>query len=1194
MLSDATLDVQIASTPLRMISAGIDGEIVVDNGDFEWRVLNRATPDRIEQITLQSSLFPLVDHRCIRTAIPSHSDNGVLELKLGIPHGLDPITDRLSNRAAGLELLARLRISAQLVDSCAEAHRVGLHQGGFHASTILVSAAGEPSDVSIHVDFTGTRCTDGIEETDQSIEGDLHGLRDLLAWLLADIFDSKLPDNVSAHLRGRQRVILKQWLQNSDDHPAPSLGQWKSLFEPFADRAKEEASVDTTGVIQTPFIPIGTGSTSRWTKDSAGGNQVTEVPQQLGRFQIQELIGEGGMGSVYRAIDRSNNETIAIKVLRNAGKDIAHAIRRFRKEARLLGNVQNEHITQFIDVGEDAGLHYFAMEFVEGIDLKTWFAEQSELSESEALSIIADLSRALVDAHSQEVIHRDIKPENVLLKLRDDATSHADELLFTERPYSDFQLKLTDFGIARHINQSESMEVTQAGSVIGTPKYMSPEQCKSSDELGPTTDVYSIGITLFELLTGSVPYQADEFMKLAAMHCFDPVPSVQKRNAKISDASSRIVQRAMAKDPTQRYGDASQLLTDVLQLLRGDTADVQAHPRLPDGHLEKKLWQKTASWHLESEPSNLWPLVSNTERLNEAVGLPAVEYRTERDPELGLRKFGSFTLSGVKVSWEEHPFEWIEGQRMGILREFDSGPFKWFMSVVTLEPHPDGGTQLSHQIRIEPRNFMGRVLTTVEADWKGFRNLDKVYRRMDRSLRGKLTSTQGSDPFVSTPKMSKSREQRLIQRLSQVVEAGVRPEVADCLGRVVREWSAQELASLRPLVLADRWKIPSTEMIDACLIAADAGILNLQWEILCPTCRVSAESTRQLAEIETHTHCEACDVDFQSNLAGAIEMVFQSHPEIREVNTGKYCIGGPEHSPHVVAQVRIEAGECLRLPIDLDAGDYLLRGPRLPNTQSVRVQSTSAPSTWDGSLTSFGSTRHTPKLRAGRQTITLHNDLDTLQVVRIERMIPRGDVVTAATASALPMFRKLFPHQRFAGNNPIVTETMTFLATSINDIDELYASLGESEAYAAIHGHQHNLEACIAGSGGTLVKTIGEKSLSSFTNREDAIVAAERLRTEWLDSNLANISLGIGIHSGPTLVTTQNNQLDYFGSTVRAVAALPELAGNGILLTEAIYADRSLANQLKTLNNQIESVDLPGSPNTRTKRLDFSPSGTTS
>ena len=171
---------------------------------------------------------------------------------------------------------------------------------------------------------------------------------------------------------------------------------------------------------------------------------------------------------------------------------------------------------------------------------------------------------------------------------------------------------------------------------------------------------------------------------------------------------------------------------------------------------------------------------------------------------------------------------------------------------------------------------------------------------------------------------------------------------------------------------------------------------------------------------------------------------------------------------------------------------------------------------------------------------------------------------------------------------------MTFLATSINDIDELYTSLGESEAYAAIHGHQHNLEACIAGSGGTLVKTIGEKSLSSFATREDAIVAAERLRTEWLDSNLADISLGIGIHSGPTLVTTQNNQLDYFGSTVRAVFALPELAGDGTLLTEAIYADRSLADCLKTLNHQIESVDLPGSPNTRTKRLDFPPSDTTS
>ncbi|PHQ37050.1 protein kinase domain-containing protein [Rhodopirellula bahusiensis] len=1188
MLSDSTLDVQLNSPSLRMISVGADGETLVGDDGFEWRVLNRATPERIQQITQQSSLFPLVDHPRIRSAIPSYADNGVLELKLIIPEGLDPMADRLSNRASELDLLAKLRIATQLVDACAAAHRVGLYQGGFHASTILVAGTDDPS-TAIHIDFTATHCSDEAFDTDHSIEGDLNGLRDLFAWLLADVFNSELPTAVSEHLRGRQRAILKQWLQPSDDQPAPSLGQWKSVLEPFAAQPE---SVDATGVIQTPFIPIGTGSTSRWTTDASGGNRVTDVPKQLGRFQIQELIGEGGMGSVYRAIDLSNNETIAIKVLRNGGKDVAHAIRRFRKEARLLGNVQNEHITQLIDVGEDAGLHYFAMEFVDGIDLKTWFAERPELTESEALRITADLARALVDAHSQEVIHRDIKPENVLLKLRDEA-SLPNDVPIEKRPFNDFTLKLTDFGIARHVNQSQSMEVTQAGSVMGTPKYMSPEQCKSSDSLGPATDVYSIGITLFELLTGSVPYQADEFMKLAAMHCFDPIPSVQKRNATISDSASRIVQRALAKDPTQRYGDASQLLTDLLVLLRGETADVQAHPRLPTDHSAKKLWEKTASWHLESDSSDLWPLVSNTERLNEAVGLPAVDYRTEKDPHLGIRKFGSFTLSGVKVSWEEHPFEWVEGQRMGILREFDSGPFKWFMSVVTLDQHPDGGTQLSHQVRIEPRNLLGRVLTTVEADWKGFRNLEKVYQRMDRSLRGKLTPKQGSDPFVDTPKMSRPQDLRLNQRLSQLIESGVRPEVADCLAKVIREWSAQELASLRPLALADRWKIPSEEMIDACLMAADAGILNLHWEILCPTCRVSADNKQQLAEIDTHTHCEACDVDFQSNLAGAIEMVFQTHPEIREVNAGQYCIGGPEHSPHVVAQLRIEAGECLQLPIDLDPGDYLLRGPRIANTQSLRVQSTSAPSTWDGSLSSLGTSRHIPKLRAGRQTLTLLNDLETLQVIRIERMIPRGDVVTAATASANPTFRKLFPHQRFADNNPIATETMTFLATSINNIEDLYASLGDTEAYSAVHGHHTILERCVSGSGGTLVKTIGEKSLASFATRENAIIAAEHLRAEWLDSELADVSLGIGIHSGPTLVTTQNNQLDYFGGTVRAVVALPELAGNGTLLTEAIYSDRSLADRLTTLNHQVESVDLPGSPNTRTKRLTLLLSGRT-
>ncbi|MEO8269310.1 MAG: DUF5939 domain-containing protein, partial [Aureliella sp.] len=630
------------------------------------------------------------------------------------------------------------------------------------------------------------------------------------------------------------------------------------------------------------------------------------------------------------------------------------------------------------------------------------------------------------------------------------------------------------------------------------------------------------------------------------------------------------------------------------QLLHGQAADMQAHPKLPERHVANKVWEKTMSWELDSTPAQLWPLVSNTERLNEAVGLPAVDYRTERDPILGARKFGSFTHLGVKVSWEEHPFEWIEGRRMGVVREFETGPFKWFMSVVTLESGANGRTKLSHQMRIEPRNVLGGVLTRFEVGWKAFRNLDKVYQRMDRSIQGRLLANQGSDPFAKSKPMSGHQSARLKQRIERICEGGVTPAVADKLQMAVQEWSAQELASLRPLAMAARLGVNGAEMVDACLVAADRGIFNLRWDILCPTCRVSAASNSELSQIASHTHCEACDIDFKSNLANAIELVFQAHPEIREVNSGTYCIGGPEHSPHVVTQVRLDAKECLDLTLDLTPGDYLLRGPRLSRTQSICVQSTAAPSSIDFTLSTLGVGNHTPKLRSGRQSLKLHNDLSTLHVLRLERMIPRADVVTAAVASANPLFRKLFPNQQFSGDNPIATETMTFLATSINNINAIYSSLNDADAYALVQKHHAALATCIGAAGGTVVKTVGEDMLAAFNARENAVLAAQHIREALTGRTLdvssgISVEVGIGVHCGPTLVATQNNQLDYFGGTVRTVTSLPKIAGSDTLITESVYADELVAERLSSLGNSVSDdvklIELPDSAQLRVKLI---------
>lgn len=1179
MTTELTASLEFAPESLRLFASGPDGQSLIgqfpDGFHFEQRVLCGETFDQIRESKWRENLsrLLLVSHPSVRSLTDCQFDDKPLSFRLGLRSHLDPERDRLSKITGSIPIDVRLRTAAQIVDATESVHRVGAFHGSFAPSTILLDQSSAASLVQI--DFSATACCDDVIVNELSVERDLFCLHRLLKeWLGPCVNDQSA---MREHeLLGEEEIEVLMDCLLVDLELSPSTNRWMEAlgrYRPVSDQ------LDQTND-DTHEAPAGLSSVVREASDAQ------RVPARLGRFRLTRKIGVGGMGAVYQAVDQADGSFVAIKVIRNQGDQLDRSIRRFRKEARLLADVQNDYVTRLIEVGEDLGQHYLAMEFIDGVDLKQWLKNRGPLSEADALAIAADLARALVDAHSRGVVHRDIKPENVLLQIREDAP--ACEVEASDRPIGDFQLKLTDFGIARHVDQSESMEVTRAGSVLGTPKYMSPEQCSSSSKIGPTADVYAMGVTLFQMLAGEVPFDAADFMEIASLHCFSDVPSVQKRNALVTDRTAAIVQRAMAKSPKDRFGDAGQMLAELITVIRGEASDVEAHPRLPK-HTPGRVFDKTVRWTLSSSPSELWPYVSNTERLNEAIGLPAVNYRTEHDPELGVRKFGSFVLNGLPVSWEEHPFEWVEGQRMGILREFDVGPFEWFLSRVVLQPSGDGGTKLSHQVTIQPRNLLGRVLTKLEADWKGFRNLNRVYQRMDRSIQGRIPPSDGTDAFSNTKAPSRDQKRRLSQRIEKLLEQGIQPGIASSIHSTLMNGSAQELSQIRPLALADRFELDGSETVDACLYAAREGLLRLRWEVLCPTCRVSASTSDQLSAIKAHTHCEACNVDFKSNLGDSIEMVFQAHPEVREINVGQYCIGGPEHSPHVVSQVRVESAERLQLQLDLGIGDYLIRGPQLPQTQLIHVQEASAPSVIDLALSMIGKGHHVPQLRTGRQTLTLINDLPSIRVVRVERTIPRNDVVTATVASANPVFRKLFPDQRFSSENAIETEVLAFVATSIQNIDQLYEQLGDAAAYALVHGYQESIAASVATCHGTIVKTMGERTLACFERRDDAVnsnqIIRQNLSSLTKESGAQTLQIGIGIHCGPTLVTTQNNQLDYFGGTVRATSAIPDVAVDSTLVSEAVYSDPAVEPFLNFFSESIQTITVPGTPMLRVRRI---------
>ena len=268
-----------------------------------------------------------------------------------------------------------------------------------------------------------------------------------------------------------------------------------------------------------------------------------------GRFRLEEQVGSGGMSSVYRAFDPTLERWVAIKLMH---RDISHdpdQLERFRREARAVASLNHPHIVTVIDAGEDEGAPYIVFEYVDGETLKDRIRRIGRLPVPEAVAYAIEIGRALSCAHANRLVHRDVKPQNVLID-------------------PDGRAKVTDFGIARSL---ESKGLTATGRVVGTTDYVSPEQAMGED-VDERSDVYSLGVVLYEMLTGQVPFQAETQVGVAMKHVNEPMPDVQAKRPEVSAAVASVVDRAATKDPRDRYDTVAEMVRDLEQTLEVEAA----------------------------------------------------------------------------------------------------------------------------------------------------------------------------------------------------------------------------------------------------------------------------------------------------------------------------------------------------------------------------------------------------------------------------------------------------------------------------------------------------------------------------------------------------------------------------------------------------------------------------------------------
>ncbi|MHB8288107.1 MAG: Stk1 family PASTA domain-containing Ser/Thr kinase [Acidimicrobiales bacterium] len=266
-----------------------------------------------------------------------------------------------------------------------------------------------------------------------------------------------------------------------------------------------------------------------------------------GRYELSHQIARGGMADVYRARDRQLDRPVALKVLFPELSVDRAFVERFRREAQAAANLSHPHIVPVFDWGEDSGVYFIVMEFVDGRPLSAILHSTGALASARAAAIAADVANALGYAHRNGVVHRDVKPGNVLI---------TDEGL----------VKVTDFGIARAVNTTESL--TQTGAVMGTAAYFSPEQAQGHPVDG-RSDVYSLGVVLYEMVTGQPPFTGDTPVAVASKHVREfPVP-VRERNPVVPVGMEAVIMRALAKSPAERYASADDLQADLVRFQEG-------------------------------------------------------------------------------------------------------------------------------------------------------------------------------------------------------------------------------------------------------------------------------------------------------------------------------------------------------------------------------------------------------------------------------------------------------------------------------------------------------------------------------------------------------------------------------------------------------------------------------------------------
>jgi class 3 adenylate cyclase len=569
------------------------------------------------------------------------------------------------------------------------------------------------------------------------------------------------------------------------------------------------------------------------------------------------------------------------------------------------------------------------------------------------------------------------------------------------------------------------------------------------------------------------------------------------------------------------------------------------------------------TWDFRSSPEALWPLVSDTDKSNRDCGFPAFETRKpvegEGAPPAGVRRLRSVYL-GMVGEWEEREFEWVQPSRFSVERRFSRGPLAYMVQSCALEAREGGGTHLTYEMRVRPSNPLGVAVIPLAIGLRMRSALERVFRGYDETARrGHGAHADTANPFRSqgTPRIAAIRAKL-------VAEARQPPALVERLSDYVTGADDLSVSKIRPYALADAWGTDRRATLDLFLHATRAGMLDFSWQVLCPHCRGSKPGRSDLSGIQAEEHCDSCGIDFTVNFDQTVELTFVPNPTLRQVSRVEYCLGGPQITPHIVAQALVEPGKTFRVPLVYPEGRYRVRNPGIAVQQAFRIEH-GGPASVRILVGPALAPLDEPAVAAGG-TLEVENTDTVGHLAVIERVAWSDQAVTAAAVTSRQIFRDLFSREILRQGEKISVGVITIVFTDLKNSTQLYREIGDATAFGRVLTHFDTIKAAVAEEGGGIVKTMGDAVMATFTQPGAALRAMAKAQASLSapPEGRMPFALKCSIHEGPCLAINQNDRLDYFGTTVNVGARLCSLStGSDIVVSDPVLRDLEVAALLE-------------------------------